>query len=84
MVTRQVPAIDGDYVNPYDTGSGARSSNQTQSNPVWSGNPVYGGKDKKLPVMTVVGSGFLLLGIGTAGFWLARDRKQRLTGKAEG
>jgi len=84
IVARQVPAIDGDYVNPYDTGPGAGRSNQIQVNPVWSGDPVYGGKDKELPVMTVVGSGFLVLGIGTAAFWLARERRRRLTSKAEG
>ena len=84
LLTHQVTAIDGNYANPYDTGPGAGSSNQTQANPVWSGEPVYGGKDKELPLMTVVGSGFLVLGIGTAGFWFARERKQRLTRKAEG
>ena len=54
-----VPAIDGDYVNPY------AANPQGNNPPVWDGVPVYGGKNKKIPFMTIMGAGLLLMGIGT-------------------
>ena len=68
-----VPAIDGDYVNPYAT------SPQVDNPPVWDGVPVYGGKNKKLPFITLMGAGLLLMGIGTGAYYLIRDHRQRIS-----
>jgi len=70
-----VPAIDVDYPNPY-VNNPETAQDDTRK---WTGVISYGGKDKKLPPMTLVGAGLLLMGIGTGGYCLLRSRRQGLS-----
>jgi hypothetical protein len=73
LTSQQVHAIDGDYSNPY-----ASNPDDAQGNlpTVWDGSTSYGGKNKELPLMTLVGGVLLLLGIGTCGYCYVRERRQ--------
>jgi hypothetical protein len=80
----QVHAIDGDYSNPYATDPGGIpgdvNTSQFNTPQKWNGIIIYGGKNKELPFMTLVGASFLLLGIGIGSYCLIRERRQRNIG----
>jgi hypothetical protein len=80
FTVQPVPAIDGDYGNPYanSPGSAQGTINARQVDSNWKGVPVYGGKDRKLPLMTLVGAGLLLIGVGTGGYCQIREYRQRI------
>jgi hypothetical protein len=73
LTIQQVHAIDGDYSNPYASSPGDAQGDMPT---VWNGKTGYGGKNKELPVMTLVGGVFLLLGMGTCGYRFIRQRRQ--------
>ncbi len=70
---QQVHAIDGDYSNPYATDA----SESEQQIAVYDGTLNYGGKGAALPLITMVGVGFLVLGFAVVGTILIKGGKQK-------
>lgn len=61
-LSSEVPAIDGDYSNPYANGEG-QGEQSDRGSIEWDGSASYGGMDADLPGVTYVGAGMLLIGV---------------------
>ncbi len=69
---QQVQGIDGDLGNPYTS----ESSQDGNTTVVYDGNLDYGGKYDDLSVLTLVGSGVLVLGFVIMGIVLINSKKR--------